>query len=92
MSGLRVRAAAFSMPKRWSRACTRAVARHDVNESGNVTSTRAVPSSPVTTSGCQNMVERKSLRTCTAGCPAPTPPASPATSMTASSMAMGAAA
>src|SRR4026207_1679358 len=58
------------MPNWLPAATTRAVADQVVNESGYLTLTVAVPSASVFTSGNHRIVERKSLRTCTAGsCP-----------------------
>src|SRR6185369_4300006 len=55
------------MPNWFPVVATRAVADQVVNESGYLTFTLAVPSASVFTSGNQRIVERKSLRTCTAG-------------------------
>src|SRR5690242_21123838 len=55
------------MPNSLAVVTTRAVADHVVNESGYLTFTMAVPSASVFTSGIHTIVERKSLRTCTAG-------------------------
>src|SRR6266567_5745910 len=67
MSGFFVRVSEDAMPNLSPAVTTRAVAVQLVSESGYLTLTEAMPLLSVMTSGCQKTVERKSLRTCTAG-------------------------
>src|SRR5690242_9697029 len=55
------------MPNWFVVLAARAVAVQVVSESGYLTFTLAAPFASVFTSGSQRIVERKSLRTCTAG-------------------------
>src|SRR5581483_4842465 len=55
------------MPNWFASVTARAVAFQPVSESGYLTLIVALPSGPVLTSGCQKIVDRKSVRTCTAG-------------------------
>src|SRR5688572_22939518 len=75
MSGCFVRVDESPRPNRFPVVTARAVADHVVSESGYLTFTVAVPSASVLTSGSHRIVERKSLRTWTAGsCGAATSP------------------
>ena len=77
MSGFFVRVDEVAMPNCFAAVTARAVARHVVSESGNLKVTRATPSLPVITSGFQNAVERKSLRTLTSMLSFPSPGGGP---------------
>ena len=67
MSGCLVRVVVSAMPNWFACETARAVAFQLVSESGYFTLTVAVPFLSVRTFGCQKTVERKSLRTTTAG-------------------------